>query len=48
MNFGMISLSQSIDGTAFSGASLNQVALNTMENYTTWILATLLFILKHC
>ena len=46
MNFVMISLNQSINGIAFSGAALNRVALKTEQNYAAWILIALLFILK--
>ena len=41
MNFGMITLNQSINGVA-----LNGVVLKTEQNYVTWILTVLLFILK--
>ena len=41
MNFGMITLNQSINGVA-----LNGVALKTEQNHVTWILTVLLFIFK--
>ena len=41
MNFGMITLNQSINGVALNGG-----ALKTEQNYVTWILTALLFILK--
>ena len=40
MNFGMITLNQSINGVA-----LTAVAFKTEQNYVTWILTAFLFIL---
>ena len=45
MDFGMITLNQSINGAALNGVALNRVALKTEQTYVTWILTALLFIL---